>query len=87
MLVPFPNQRTRYKISRAANPRTPAAPGPADAITPVAAPPEEVDVAAPALEGLAPEPPAVPKDAEIELSGPLLVVEDPNADTETPDIL
>ena len=56
---------------------TPAAPGPAAAITPVA-PPEDVDVAAPAPEGRVPEPPDAPEEAEDELG-----VEDPDPETET----
>ena len=57
----------------------PAAPGPADAITPVA-PPEEVEVAAPAREELIPELPDASEEAEDET-----MVESPDTEAETLD--
>lgn len=73
------NRQTHYKMSRAAIPIIPAAPGPADAITPVA-PPEEVGVATPAREELVPELPDASEVAEDEI-----MVEGPDTEAETLD--
>jgi hypothetical protein len=86
LLCPLPTRRICYKISRAAIPSTPAAPGPADAIIPVAPPPEEVDVAAPALELLTPELSDVLKEVNDELPSVLFVVEDLDSAIDRPDV-